>query len=50
MNVNVAFSDATPVFTCECAARCFGDSVNDAFASWWRHVADKHPGTFDGDT
>jgi hypothetical protein len=46
MNVNVSFSDITPVYTCECGARCPGDSVNDAHAAWWQHVRDKHPEAF----
>jgi hypothetical protein len=48
MNVTVTFSDCTPIFTCECGARCFGDAVVDAFHSWWKHVSAKHPGAFDG--
>lgn len=48
MNVRVFFGDATPIFECECGARCFGDAVVDAFRSWWKHVGDKHPEAFGG--
>lgn len=46
MDVHVHFDDASPVFTCQCGTRHFGDSVIDAFAAWWQHVSIKHPDAF----
>jgi hypothetical protein len=38
----LSFSDATPIMTCQCGARCFGDSINDALKAWGGHVTTAH--------
>lgn len=35
---SIGFGDADPVVTCECGARLYGDSVNDAVLAWARHI------------
>lgn len=32
----------SPLVECECGARCYGDSINDAVLSWARHVTTAH--------
>ena len=46
IRVDVDFSDATPLWTCECQQRFFGDAVVDAFRNWWKHVGQDHPEAF----
>ena len=43
LKVEVYFNDAVPVFLCEYGVKCFGDAPIDAFRSWWKHQAEKHP-------
>jgi hypothetical protein len=42
VKVLLSFSDADPVMTCQCGAKCFGDSVNDALIAWGKHVTTEH--------
>lgn len=44
MQGTLTFSDADPVMTCQCGARCLGDSINDALIAWGRHVTTVHRG------
>ncbi|MFB4276053.1 hypothetical protein ACBJ59_12215 [Nonomuraea sp. MTCD27] len=39
---SLAFSDATPIMTCRCGVRCFGDSINDALTAWGIHLTTLH--------
>ena len=39
---SLTFSDATPIMTCQCGVRCFGDSINDALAAWGTHLTTLH--------
>lgn len=36
------FDDADPVITCECGWRAHGDSADDAWRAWYRHMGEKH--------
>ena len=38
------FKECDPVATCDCGARCFGDSINDALIAWGKHLTTVHRG------
>lgn len=42
MGGSLSFSDADPIMTCQCGARCFGDSINDALIAWGSHLTTVH--------
>jgi hypothetical protein len=46
IGLSFEMSDITPIITCECKMRFFGDASVDAWRAWYKHAADKHPEVF----
>lgn len=42
MRMDLSIPECSPLATCECGARIYGDSVNDTLIAWGEHVITVH--------
>jgi hypothetical protein len=43
MKGELGLHECDGLMTCDCGARIYGDSLNDAAIAWVKHVVEKHP-------